>query len=153
MNARQTTMAKAQDLAETWYELDAAGQIVGRFAARVATLLRGKHLPNFTPHADHKIHVIIKNADKAVFTGDKLVSKKYYWHSRYRTGLKSETAGALLERRPEEVLRRAIHGMLPKNRLGSVMDRHVRIYKSGEYTGQHAAQQPQVIDIQTRETV
>jgi large subunit ribosomal protein L13 len=151
MNARLTTMAKPETTQEKWYIVDASGQVVGRLAARIATLVKGKRLVNYTPHVDPKVHVIITNADKVVFSGDKMATKTYKWHSRFRTGLKEESAEHLLDRRPEEVIRRAIHGMLPKNRLGSQMNRHLRIYSSGEYTGQHDAQQPEPLVIKTRQ--
>jgi len=153
MNARGTTIARADDLREKWYIVDASGQVVGRFATRVATLIKGKREANYTPHVNPKVHVIVTNADKVVFSGDKLTTKTYKWHTKYRTGLKEESAGHMLERKPEEILRRAIHGMLPKNRLGSVMNRNIRIYSSGQYTGQHDAQQPEALTIKTRQPI
>lgn len=153
MNARGTTIARAEDLREKWYIVDAAGQVVGRFATRVASLIKGKRTANYTPHVNPKVHVIITNADKAIFSGNKMETKTYRWHSRFRTGLKEESAQHLLERKPEEILRRAVHGMLPKNRLGSVMDKNLRIYSSGQYTGQHDAQQPEVLAIKTRQPI
>lgn len=143
-------MARSEDKTEKWYIVDAEGQVVGRLASRVASLIKGKRSADYTPHVNPRIHVIVTNADKAVFTSDKLTTKIYYHHTRFRTGIKAETAGHLLERKPEEVLRRAIHGMLPKNRLGKQMDKHVRIFASGQYNGQHAAQKPETITIETR---
>jgi len=150
MRAQESTLAKPPEIQEKWYIVDAEGLVVGRVAARIAKLLRGKTLANYSPHLDFKIHVIITNAEKVVFTGNKLIDKKYRHHSRYRTGLKEISAGHLLEQKPEEVLRKAIHGMLPKNRLGRQLDRHLRIYRSGEYNGQHAAQQPETLVVKTR---
>lgn len=150
MKAPVSTLLREHEIPEKWYLVDAEGLVVGRLAARVAKMLRGKHLPGYSPHLDHKIHFVIINADKAVFTGTKLKNKVYYHHSGWRTGIKSITAGQLLEKKPEDILTKAIHGMLPKNRLGRKLERHVRIYRSGEYDGQHDAQQPEVLAIQTR---
>ncbi len=150
MKAPKSTLPQSADYQEKWYVVDAENAVVGRLAARVAKLIRGKTLPTYTPHLDPKVHVIIKNADKVVFTGKKLSDKVYYHHSGWRTGVKSITAEKLLEKKPEDVLRKAIHGMLPKNRLGRKLEKHVRIYKSGEYTGQHDAQQPEVLAIDTK---
>jgi len=150
MRAQESTLSKPSEIQEKWYIVDVEGLVVGRVASRIAKILRGKTLPNYSQHLDFKIHIIITNADKIVFTGNKLEDKTYVHHSRYRTGLKSISARHLLEQKPEEVLRKAIHGMLPKNRLGRTLDKHVRIYRSGAYTGQHAAQQPETLVIKTR---
>ncbi|CAN5221691.1 50S ribosomal protein L13 [soil metagenome] len=150
MRAQDSTLRRDHELKEKWYHVDAEGLIVGRVATRIASLLRGKYQPDYSPHLDHKIHVIITNADKIVLTADKMKTKIYYHHTRYRTGIKSITPEKLMESKPEEILRRAIHGMLPKNRLGRALDRHVRIYRSGAYTGQHTAQQPETLVIKTR---
>lgn len=150
MKAQSTTLLKPAEMQEKWYLIDAEGAVVGRLATRVASLLRGKLTPGFAPHQNPKIHVIITNADKVVFTGKKLRDKIYYHHSGWRTGVKSISAGKLLEKHPERVLEKAIHGMLPKNTLGRALNTNVRIYKAGEYTGQHDAQKPQVLVIKTR---
>jgi large subunit ribosomal protein L13 len=151
MRAQDSTLIEPQDIKEKWYIVDADGLIVGRLASRVAKVIRGKNLPQYAPHLDFKVHVIITNADKVVFTGKKLTDKVYRHHTRYRTGLKEIQAGHLLSSKPEEVLRKAIHGMLPKNRLGAKLDKHVKIFRSGEYTGQHQAQQPETLVIKTRQ--
>jgi large subunit ribosomal protein L13 len=151
MKAQTSTLPKPHETREKWYLVDAEGLVVGRVASRVAKLVRGKLNADYAPHLDPKIHVIITNADKIVFTGQKLDKKTYYHHSPYRTGIKAATARKVLQEKPEEILRRAIHGMLPKNRLGRSLDRHVRIYKSGEYTDQHKAQQPEALVIKTRQ--
>lgn len=151
MKAQSSTVRTPADYQEKWYLVDAAGCVVGRLAARVAKLVRGKMDPAFTPHLNPKIHVIITNADQVVFTGKKLTDKIYYHHSTWRTGLKSIEARHLLEQKPEEVLRQAIHGMLPKNTLGRNLNTNIRIYRSGEYNDQHAAQQPEVLEIKTRQ--
>lgn len=152
MKAQTSTLPKDHEIKEKWYIIDAEGLILGRVAARIAALLRGKTLPTYTPHLDPKIHVIVTNADKIVLTGDKATTKVYQWHTRYRTGLKTATPEKILAgKKPEDVLRKAVHGMLPKNRLGRALDRHVRLYKAGEYTGQHAAQQPETLVLRTRQ--
>jgi large subunit ribosomal protein L13 len=148
MKAQSSTLPAVDSLQERWYIVDAEGLIVGRLASRVASLLRGKREADYTPHLNHKIHVVIVNADKVVFTGKKLKDKVYYHHSGWRTGIKAITAGKLLQEKPEEVLRKAIHGMLPKNRLGSTLDKNVRIYAGAEHP--HAAQQPKPLVIKTR---
>jgi large subunit ribosomal protein L13 len=150
MRAQDSTLIKPADIQEKWYIVDAEGLVVGRVASRIAKVLRGKNLPNYAPHLDFKVHIIVTNADKIVFTGAKLNDKVYQHHTRYRTGVKTISARHLLEEKPEEVLRRAIHGMLPKNRLGRTLDKHVRIYRSGAYTGQHDAQTPEQLVIKTR---
>lgn len=150
MKAPSSTLLREHEIPEKWYLVDAEGLVVGRLAARVAKMLRGKHLPEHSPHLDHKIHFVIINADKVIFTGKKLRDKVYYHHSGWRTGIKSITAGQLMEKKPEDVLTKAIHGMLPKNRLGRKLERHLRIYRSGEYNGQHDAQQPEILEIKTR---
>ncbi len=151
MKAQSTTIRKPAEIEEKWYLVDAEGTVVGRLATRVASLLRGKLTPGFSQHQDPKIHVIITNADKVLFSGKKWADKVYYHHSGWRTGIKEATAGELLERKPEEILRNAIHGMLPKNRLGRKLNTNVRIYRSGEYKDNHAAQKPEVLNIRTRQ--
>ncbi len=150
MKAQSSTLPKVEETKEKWYIVDAKGLVIGRVAARIAKILRGKTLTTYTPHLDPKIHVIITNADQILFTGSKLTDKIYYHHSGWRTGIKAVSAEHLLERKPDAALRIAIHGMLPKNRLGRMMQRHLRIYKAGEYDGQHSAQQPEPLVITTR---
>ncbi len=150
MRAQKSTLRQPDEFLEKWYIVDAEGQVVGRFAARVAKLVRGKLLPEFSPHLDPHIHVIITNADKILFTGNKLKEKVYYHHTGFRTGIKSTTPEKLLATKPEQILIKAIHGMLPKNRLGRALDKHLRVYRSGEYNGQHDAQKPEPLVIKTR---
>jgi len=145
-----TYSPKPGEIAEKWYVVDAEGQIVGRLAARIAKVLRGKHLPTFSPHWDMGSHVVVVNADKAVLTGRKMRDKVYYHHTGYPGGIKSVTAEKLNERKPGEVLRKAVHGMLPKNRLGRVMRKRLRIFAGP--THRHAAQNPEPLDLHTRET-
>lgn len=133
---------------EKWFVVDAEGLTLGRLAARVATVLRGKNSPHFAPHTHLNTHVVIVNSEKVRLSGKKLEDKKYQWHTIYRTGLKEETAGQLLQRRPTEVIRRAVKGMLPKGALGRTMMRYLRIYVGPEHP--HEAQQPQALKIVTR---
>ena len=141
----KTVAAKPAEMEERWYLIDAKDQIVGRVATKAAAILRGKHLANFSPHANMKTHVIVLNAEKARFTGNKLTDKIYYRHSGWAGGLKAASAGELFERKPEEVLRLAIHGMCPKNRLGRNMMTRVRIIKGAEHS--HKAQQPVQVEL------
>jgi large subunit ribosomal protein L13 len=124
----RTYSAKAKEISHKWYLVDAEGQILGRMAARVAVLLRGKHKPSFTPHVDTGDHVVVVNAGKVRLTGDKLRRKTYYRHSGYPGGLKAETAETLMARNPASLVERAIKGMLPKNPLGKQMGRKLRVY-------------------------
>jgi large subunit ribosomal protein L13 len=126
--------------ARTWYIVDAAAQPLGRLATRVARTLRGKNNPAFTPHVDCGDFVIIVNADKVHLTGRKLEQKIYYRHSGWIGGIREENAASLLERAPEQVLRKAIVGMLPKNRLGRQLATKLKIYAGVEHP--HAAQKP-----------
>lgn len=140
-----TYYPKAGDLKEKWYVVDAKGEVLGRLASRVAAILRGKHLPTFHPAVDPQTHVIILNADKIVFTGRKLRQKKYHWHSGFPGGYKEATAEEMLRRKPTEVMRHAIKGMLPKGSLGATMLTHVRIYADDKHA--HQAQTPEVITV------
>jgi large subunit ribosomal protein L13 len=149
MIAQRSTIPNVNEINEKWYVVDAQGLIVGRLAARVAKLVRGKMQADYTPHLNPKIHVVVINAEKAIFSGDKAKTKTYYRHSKYRTGLKETTPEKLLETNPTEILRKAIHGMLPKNRLGSVLNKNVRVYAGAEHP--HEAQQPESLTIKTRE--
>lgn len=126
-----------------WYVIDVADRPLGRIAARVALLLRGKHKPTFTPHVDMGDFVIIVNADKVVLTGRKLEQKKYYRHSGWPGGLKEMTAKQLLERKPAEVMRHAVKGMLPKGRLGRSLIKKLKIYAGSDHP--HQAQKPQAM--------
>ena len=140
-----TYSPKASEIQRAWYVVDADGLVLGRLATEVARVLRGKHKPTFTPHLDTGDHVIIVNADKVVLTAGKAERKTVYRHSGYPGGLKAETFAHLLERRPEEAMRRTIRGMLPKTRLGRQMLTKLKVYAGP--THPHAAQQPQPLDI------
>lgn len=135
-----TFMAKASELDRKWYIIDAEGKPLGRVAAAAATILRGKHLPTFTPHVDCGDHVIVINAEKAVLTGKKLTDKYYYRHTGWIGGLKAVQYKTLMEKNPEKAMKLAIEGMLPHNTLGRKAATRVRIYRGAEHD--HAAQKP-----------
>lgn len=142
---KRTFSAKKSDMEEKWWLVDAQGKVLGRMASEIARVLRGKNKPIFTPHVDTGDFVIVINADKVRFTGNKLKGKVYYHHSGYIGGLKSITAEKLLEKRPTEVVRKAVKGMLPKNRLGRELLKKLKVYAGGEHP--HQAQQPEILDI------
>lgn len=135
-----TFMAKAGELDRKWYIIDAEGKSLGRVAAAAATILRGKHLPTFTPHVDCGDHVIILNADKAVLTGNKLIDKYYYRHTGYIGGLKAVQYKDLMSKNPEKAMTLAVTGMLPHTTLGRKAATRLRVYKGTEHN--HAAQKP-----------
>ena len=137
---KNTYMQKKEDLVRNWYVVDAEGQTLGRLAAQVAHVLRGKHKPTFTPHIDCGDNVIIINAEKVNLTGNKLESKIYYNHSGYPGGLRERTAKVMKEKYPVEMMERAVKGMLPKGRLGRQMYRKLFVYAGESHP--HAAQQP-----------
>jgi len=136
-----TQSAKASEIERRWYVVDAAGQPLGRLAAKVAHVLRGKHRPEFTPNVDTGDFVIVTNAAQVRLTGNKREAKQYQHHSGYPGGLKSESYGHILARRPEFVIERAVKGMLPKNSLGRHMARKLKVYPEG--THPHVAQKPE----------
>ena len=137
---KNTYMMKKNDLNREWFIIDGTDLTVGRLATEVAHILRGKHKPTFTPNMDCGDYVVIINADKVKFTGNKLEDKIYYRHSNHPGGLKEEKAKDLLNRAPERVTEHAIKGMLPKNKLGRQMYRKLFVYAGSEHP--HAAQQP-----------
>ncbi len=136
-------MAAPQSLEKEWFVVDAQGLTLGRLATRIASVLRGKHKPTYTPHADAGDFVVVVNADKVRLTGRKLDQKMYYWYSGYPGGIKGRTARQMLDRKPEEVLRRAVKGMLPKNNLGRKLISKLKIYAASEHP--HQAQQPKAL--------
>ncbi len=136
----KTYMARKGEVDRRWFLVDAQGQVLGRLASRIASLLRGKVRPQFTPHLDTGDFVVVVNAGQVRLTGRKLDHKFYYRHSGYPGGLKTTTARQLLQRKPEEVLRQAVRGMLPKNSLGRHLLKKLKIYAGGEHP--HQAQQP-----------
>ena len=129
-----------EDMQKKWHVIDAEGQVLGRLAARAARLLTGKDKPVYTPFLDTGDHVIVINAEKIKLTGNKLKDKKYRHHTGYPGGLKEITAGALLEKHPDRLVREAIFGMLPKTKLGRSMRKKLKVYKGPEHP--HQAQQP-----------
>jgi large subunit ribosomal protein L13 len=141
----RTYTPKPSEIQRTWYEVDADGAVLGRLAAEVARVLRGKHKPIYAPHLDTGDHVIIVNAAKVIMTSDKADKKVVYRHSGYPGGLKAHTYRDLLEKRPAETLRRAIKGMLPKGALGQQMLRKLKVYAGP--THPHSAQRPQPLEV------
>ncbi|MBC8293792.1 MAG: 50S ribosomal protein L13 [Proteobacteria bacterium] len=137
---RSLSVEEARD-ARKWYVVDAEGLVLGRLATRIAHVLRGKHNPAFTPHVDCGDFVVVTNASKVVLTGNKLQGKKYYRHSGYPGGITETTAGRLLETRPEQVIEKAVVGMLPQGRLGRRLALKLKIYAGEEHP--HAAQAPE----------
>ena len=144
---QKTFSPKGSQITREWHVIDAAGVPLGRLASQVAQLLRGKHKPTFAPHLDSGDHVIVVNAAKVALTGAKLDQKKYYRHSGYPGGLRKRTLREQLERRPTEVLRKAVKGMLPRNRLGRAQITKLKIYAGPEHP--HEAQSPQPLEVQS----
>ena len=142
----KTYTAKAKDIVKDWVLIDAEGLIVGRAAAIIANRLRGKHKPTFTPHMDCGDNVIVVNAEKAVFTGNKLADKTYYWHTGHPGGIKERKAGQILDGRfPERVIEKAVERMLPRGPLGRRQFKNMRVYAGPEHP--HEAQNPVTIDV------
>ena len=141
----KTYVAKPASIEKKWYVVDAAGHTLGRLSTVVADTLRGKRKPIYTPNIDTGDFVVVVNAEKIVVTGNKLEQKMYYRHSGYPGGIKSEALGKLLGRRPEEVIRRAVKGMLPHNKLGAAQLRKLKIYAGAEHP--HEAQGPEALEI------
>ena len=142
---RTTYMAKASDVERKWYVVDAEGQTLGRLASEVASILRGKHKPTYTPHVDTGDHVIIINASTIELTGKKLTDKIYYRHSMHPGGLKTRTALEMRTNYPEKMLEQAIKGMLPKGSLGRQMGKKLNVYAGAEHP--HQAQKPEVLEL------
>ncbi|MDD5792410.1 MAG: 50S ribosomal protein L13 [Erysipelotrichaceae bacterium] len=140
---RQTTMLKPAEVKKDWYIVDAEGMRLGRLATKVASVLRGKHKPTYTPNVDCGDYVIIINASKVVYTGDQEEKKIYYRHSMYPGGLKSRTIGLMKREYPVELVEHAVKGMLPHNKLGDKIRTHLYVYEGAEHP--HAAQKPIVL--------
>ena len=141
----RTYSPKAREIERAWHVVDADGLVLGRLSTEVARILRGKHRPTFAPHVDTGDHVVVVNAAKIVMTHDKAADKFAYRHSGYPGGLRSESYADLLERAPEEVVRRAVRGMLPKNTLGRSQLAKLKVYAGPDHP--HAAQDPQPLDL------
>lgn len=140
---KYTYSAKRADNQEKWFVVNAQDAILGRLATSVAARLRGKHNPLFTPHADTGDWIVVINADKIRLTGRKWDQKNYYRHSGYMGGLKTITARKLMEKRPEDLIRFAVKGMLPKNRLGRQLFKKLKVYAGSQHP--HEAQKPEVL--------
>ena len=145
--AMRTYQANAQDRERVWYVVDAENKTLGRLATQIANVLRGKRKPTYTPHVDVGDFVIVVNAEKVAVTGDKREKKVYWRHSGYPGGIRSRTLGDMLEKRPEEVIRKAVKGMLPRNRLARAQLRKLKVYAGPEHT--HQAQRPEQLEIET----
>ena len=141
----KTFMQKKETVERNWYVIDAADKPLGRVATKAASVLRGKHKPTYTPHIDCGDNIIIINASKVNLTGDKLDKKMYYNHSMYTGGLRERTARTMREEYPEEMVERAVKGMLPHNRLGRDMYRKLHVYAGAEH--EHQAQKPEVLEV------
>jgi large subunit ribosomal protein L13 len=146
-HAVKTYVATPENRERNWLLVDAEGQTLGRLATQIADALRGKRKPEYTPHVDTGDFVVVVNAEKIHVTGNKRAQKRYYRHSGYPGGLRSRTLDDMLERRPEEVIRRAVKGMLPRNRLGRKQITKLKVYAGPDHP--HAAQQPKPMEIQT----
>ena len=142
---KYTSSAKSSDNPQKWVVVDAQGAVLGRLASQVAQRLRGKHNPFFTPHADTGDWVIVINAEKVILTGRKMDNKIYYRHSGYIGGLKQIAAKELLEKKPAELVRSAVKGMLPKNKLGRRLFKKLKVYAGEAHP--HEAQQPEIMKI------
>ncbi len=138
-------MARSEDIEKKWHLIDGEGKTVGRVATKIAALLRGKEKPQFTPHADTGDFVIVVNADKLNFTGKKWEQKKYYWHTGYPGGIKSITAEDLSKKHPEDIIKKAVWGMLPKNKWQKKLITRLKIYAGKEHP--HAPQKPETLEV------
>ena len=141
----KTLSAKPAEVQHDWYVVDASGKTLGRLATEIARRLRGKHKTIYTPHVDTGDYIVIINCEKVQVTGNKAQDKMYYRHSEFPGGLKTTNFEKLINHKPEEVLQRAVKGMLPKGPLGYAMIKKMKVYAGSEHP--HAAQQPQVLDI------
>jgi large subunit ribosomal protein L13 len=144
----KTWNAKPGEVERRWYVVDAEGQTLGRLATRIADTLRGKNKPQYTPHVDTGDFVIVVNAEKIAVTGKKLDEKRYYRHSGYPGGLRSRTLREQLDRQPTEVIRKAVKGMLPRNRLARTQITKLKVYAGPEHP--HAAQAPEQLPLETK---
>ncbi len=141
----KTFSAKPHEVHQEWFVINADGLTLGRLAAQVASRLRGKHKPEYTPHVDTGDFIIVTNAEKINLTGQKRVQKKYYRHSGYPGGIKEVTAADLLRKKPVEVIQKAVRGMLPKNRLGRQMLKKLKVYSGPDHP--HVAQKPKLLEL------
>jgi len=137
----KTRSVRKEDVQRRWFIVDAEGQVLGRMASRIATVLRGKHRPEYTPHVDTGEYVIVINCEKVKLTGTKDLDKIYQSYSGYPGGLKELTANQVRDRKPERIIEQAVKGMLPKNKLGNAMIHKLWVYKGPDHP--HAAQKPE----------
>ncbi len=142
---KTTYLAKPSEITRKWYVVDAEGKALGRLAAQVAAILRGKHKPTFTPHLDTGDHVVVINAGKVRLTGRKATQEMAYRHSQYPGGLRAVPLGELLAKQPEKLVERAVRGMLPHNRLGREMFKKLKVYAGSDHP--HAAQGPEPLEL------
>ena len=142
----KTYYAKPGEVERAWFLIDAENQVLGRVATKAATLLKGKHKPQYTPHVDTGDFVVIINADKIRLTGTKAAQKSYFRHSGFPGGLREESFAEAMEKHPERVLEHAVKGMLPKNTLGRAMGKKLKVYAGAEHP--HAAQKPVKIEVE-----
>jgi len=140
-----TYMAKPGEITRRWVVVDVSGKVLGRAATEIARMLRGKHRPTFTPHVDTGDFVVVVNAEKVVLTGEKLEKKIYWRHTLYPGGIKGTPAGRMRATKPEEVIRKAVKGMLPKNHLGRQLLKKLKVYRGESHP--HEAQRPQAISL------
>jgi large subunit ribosomal protein L13 len=140
----KTFIAKKDQVDKAWFIVDAEGKVLGRLASEIARRLRGKHKPTYTPHTDTGDFIVVVNAEKIALTGNKAADKMYYHHTGYPGGIKSVSAEKLLQIKPEELLRSAVKGMLPKNTLGRAMLKKLKIYKGAKHP--HEAQVPKKLE-------
>ena len=144
--AMKTYQATAQDRERDWYVVDAEGKTLGRLATQIASVLRGKRKPTYTPHVDVGDFVVVVNAEKIVVTGNKREDKLYWRHSGYIGSIRSQPLGDLLEKRPDDVIRRAVKGMLPRSRLGRQQLRKLKVYAGPDHP--HQAQKPDQLEVE-----
>ncbi|MBC77393.1 MAG: 50S ribosomal protein L13 [Halobacteriovoraceae bacterium] len=145
MYTQKSFVARKEDADKKWWVIDATDVVVGRLASEVATLLRGKHKPTFTPNQECGDFVVVTNADKIRFTGDKLNKKNYYWHTGFIGGIKSKTAREMMEKTPDRVVSEAVKGMLPKTSLGRKQLTKLKVFAGAEHS--HEAQKPEKYEI------
>jgi large subunit ribosomal protein L13 len=141
----KTVSANKDTVQKEWYVVDATDEVLGRLASKVAMILRGKNKPSYTPHVDCGDHVIVINAEKVKLTGNKMSVKEYVRHTGYPGGQRTETPESLMRRKPEAVIEKAVKGMLPKSRLGSVLFKNLHVFADESHP--HEAQQPKVLDL------
>jgi large subunit ribosomal protein L13 len=152
MKLQKTFTPRPGDIDRSWWLVDASDLPLGRLASEVATILRGKHKPTFAPHMDMGDFVVVVNAEKVAVTGAKEEGKSYYSHSGYPGGISSRSFRELLERHPERVVEKAVHGMLPRNRLGRAMARKLRVYAGPGHPHEGQAPQPLELDVRKVES-